>query len=41
MTIDVAPGDSRIAALCALAQRTRELMDAVMALTSTKTSWWP
>ncbi|WP_219466557.1 PaaI family thioesterase [Nonomuraea rhizosphaerae] len=31
MTIDVAAGESRIAALCALAQRTRDLMDAVLA----------
>jgi acyl-coenzyme A thioesterase PaaI-like protein len=30
MTIDVATGESRIAALCALAQQTRDLMDAVM-----------
>ncbi|MFG1690067.1 PaaI family thioesterase [Nonomuraea sp. NPDC049269] len=30
MTIDVAAGESRIAALCALAQRTRDLMDAVL-----------
>ncbi|MCA2227242.1 PaaI family thioesterase [Nonomuraea aurantiaca] len=30
MTIDVAAGESRTAALCALAQQTRDLMDAVM-----------